>query len=330
MAGPWTTDDLLAECKLTPFWSDSDGPLTDAELLRLANSELVTTVLPFVLNASKGNWRSENYDDAITADQGGYRMPPRALGGKLYDVVIVDSNGDEASIPMITERKSADRYAGWARYRLAFYVKNGKVYLDPTPTATQNTLRMKYPMRPGKLVATSQASTPASAKIVTVGAADSGGAGFRRLTCDTVPTAWGTSDTYDFIRGDGVFETTHVDLTANAVSTGASGYLDFTETDLTTSEFQAGDYINLADESCMIQLPDVSHPLLVQRVAMRMAVTNRDMESYKLEGDVYKAMEAQVAPLLDPRIEGASEIVVPTYSPLREMVGIASGGRWRS
>jgi len=328
IAGPWTTDDLLTECKLTPYWSDSDGPLTDAEILRIANSEMQSHVFPLVLNASKGAWRSYDFDQSITADQQYYRLPPRSHGSRLYDVVYVNSNSDESSIPVLKESESAEYYnRSTGRGPDRFYIKDGSVWLLPTPNSTTGTLRLKYPMRPGKLVATSAGSTPAAAKITTIGAAASGGGTERTFTFDTVPTAWTDGDLMDVVRGDGAFETSALDMTSADISTGASGTVDVEEADFTVADIAVGDYFCLAGESCIPQIPDVAHPYLVARVKVQMAIVNRDRDGYNMEKDVAAAMRAELEEMLGERVEGEPDIVVPNFSPVRQISG--AGRSWR-
>jgi hypothetical protein len=195
------------------------------------------------------------------------------------------------------------------------------VVLWPTPDSAYGTLRLKILWRPGTLVATS-----AAARITVIGAADSGGAGYRRFTCATVPTSVTTSVTLDHVRALNAFETQHADMAVHARTTGASGTIDIAETAFTAANIAVGDYFCLAGQSCIPQIPDALHVWLARRLACAMLEQRRDRSALADCQAKADEIETQLADLLKPRVEGEPRVITTANSPFR--AGMRSGYRY--
>ena len=311
----FTTADLLTRAKLYGWSPASSGSVTDTEFLQLADDELQSYVFPRVLEA-KGEYRVATSDASITAGQTVYRLPTRAHAGRLRDVLYIDTAGNAVSLPMMDPEELGTRFSSYALESMprAWYFQDSNVVVWPAQSTTRGTLRRTYFMRPGTLVATS-----ACAKITTIGAASSGGAGYRRFTCANVPTSVTTSVTVDMVRADGGFETSHIDMAVHAVVTGAAGTIDIAETALTVGNISVGDYISIAGEACIPQVPDICHPWLARRVATLFLETQQDDGAMKASVAAADRMEQRILETLTPRVDGEPKTIVPTFSPIRSL-----------
>lgn len=313
-----TTDDLLTRAKLYSFFPSSTGgpPLTDAEILQLADDDLQNYVFPKVL-ASSGEWRVTDYAIALAASTSTYRLPSRAHLGRLRDLLYINASSERWSVPVIDPEMLGTLYtsAQTASSPDRFYFADGSIALYPAiGTSPTGSLLAKYYMRPGTLVATS-----AAACITAIGAADTGGAGYRRFTCSNVPASVTASVTLDLIRADGGFETSHIDLAVHARTVGASGTIDIIETALSTTKIAVGDYFCLAGESCIPQIPNAMHAWLARRTAVCI-LEQTDPTAIQRAQDKADETESAIVSTLGPRIDGEPMPMINPFSTLRQLM----------
>lgn len=242
-----------------------DGRFEDSELLDLAYDALLSEIVPMVLD-SREDYFVTYKDYAITADQSHYVIPTRALNGVLREVKLI--RGSEV---VNLERRDLEDITSTATGTPdSFYINGNDVVLYPTPSTTENTLRLYYFIRPSRIV------TVAECGVIT---------GISGNTVSlSIPTGWTTSNTFDLIRGKAHYDVLAIDLEASSVSGGA-----ITFTSSVPSILAVGDYVALAEETCFAFLPPEGHVALVQ-----CAVTSA-LESI---GDPNAALSAQKADML--------------------------------
>lgn len=282
----YTTTNFLADVKLRAFIPVSQATFTAADTLLLADAETQTTVIPLLQSVKSDYWLTYK-DHTITASQANYDIPARAIGMALRDVQIVSSGGDVTSIPQINVEDVNTTVSGEP---VAFYIKQNQVYLFPTPSSTTGTLRLHYYLRPAKLVQTTDAGL-----ISTIST------GSNYVTVASIPSAWTTSYTYDLIKQDGASEPLAIDQAATSI---ASTTITFTST-MPTS-LRVSDYVALAGETPIPQIPAEVRPVLAQATAVRM------MESMMLPGVDFarSTLDREIKTatmLLSQRVEGESK-----------------------
>ena len=302
-----TTADLLTSVQARAFWPSSGAPLTDAQILTLANEELRDYVFPFVLQA-RSEYRLADLDHSITSSTQLYRCPPRAHAGRLSDVLYVDTNSNETSLDRmwLEEVGNQGQLHGTVASSIGrdyqWFFKGDFVGLYPTPSTTADTLRLRYYMRPGKLV-----TEAAAGQITAITGAT--------LTIATVPATWTTANTFDLVSATGTHATLAIDLAAGTVNTGASADIDLSVAP--TSELAVGDWIALAGESPIPNIPEAVHSLLYHRTVIRMMEGAGDLDKWKLANAATAGYEDAARKLLSDRIDGEPDIIMPNYSALR-------------
>lgn len=308
----WLADDAIATARALAY-SPASGLLTDAELLLALDFDLQSRVFPLVLETGNG-WRTSDQDYAITAAQNLYRIPARAHGGKLLDVLLVE-DGEEHPLDHIELSRLPDllREGEGPDSEYWWMFRDGSVMLYETPDVTAKTLRLRYPERPGKLVAAS-----AAARITTIGAAGSGGGTQRRFTCSGGVPAWGATSTLDIVRATGAFETTHASIAAVDIT---GTLIDVQEALLIVSEIAVGDYFAQPGESPVIQVPADIHAVLVYRAVELLKMAERDFDGVAAARRERMEAEDAARKMLELRAEDEDRVIIPSYSPMRQMHG---------
>lgn len=290
----YTTTALLASIRRRTMAPTATAAGTaDADLLALANEELQSYIAPLLLSVRE-EYLLANSSTTMTAGTAGYRLPSRAVGAKLREVVRLDSSSRIFHLALI----SLDELDEWPTDNgtpLAFYFRGAELVLVPPPSAAE-TLRMTYYRRPAEMVATTAVGAITAINTTT-----------KVVTCATVPTTFDTGDTFDFVKSSAPFEVLAGDLAATAVTTGASGTVTLTAA--LPSGLAVGDYVCLADQSPVPQVPAELHPLLAHRVVVKICEALGDQQGLTLAQAQLAQAEQRIVEMLAPRIDGEPKIV---------------------
>lgn len=282
----YTTTALLASIRRRASVPNSSKLGTsDADLLAIATEELQGLVTALLVSTREEHLVT-TYDVTLTAGTNAYNLPARAIAGALRDAVVVQTDGNLRNLKWLdrADLPGLDQSTGTPS---RFYFQGDQVVLWPTPDASTETLRLPYRRRCGNLVAASAAwpiDALASATSFEFAA--------------TKPSAFATSQRFDIISAKPGFRTLAMDLTASIVAPDA---MSFTTT--LPDDVEVGDYVCLAGESPVPQVPVELHPLLAQAAAVQvLKYTNPDKVGAALSD--LKALKDDVVGLLTPRNDG--------------------------
>lgn len=287
----YTTSDLVEAVKAIASIPSSQNLFATADFLRFANRAMHKKLIPLVLSTREEYW-VKTYDLAITANQAEYAIPQRAIGSKLRDVVLVEGTS-ETSLPRLEPENIYSTESG----RLGFYLEGTNVVLNPTPDATQDTLRLKHFRRPNKLVATTAC-----------GLIESINTSLNQVTITSTPTTFANGLLVDFVVGNQGSDWRAIDQAITGVSGTTITFASL------PSGLAAGDYVCIAGESCVPQLPFELLPILEDEVARmcRQAQGKKDDAADKeLEEDKREALK-----MLTPRVDGEPKKIVGTATLL--------------
>lgn len=291
--GAWTTADLLTAVKADAMSPSNQATLTDANILAFATDEMLSFMVPAILGV-KGGYFETVQDTTIVAGQASYSIPSRAIGGKLSNISVVDSQGVETNVPVVEYNEDAAKMGGLVGYSYTVaYVRNYKVTLVPVPTGV-TTLRMVYYARPGDLVLTTSAM-----QVATVGGSS--------LVLDSALSGLTTGVPFDIIQNNPGFTFLGIDQTATV----ASATLTFTP----PSGVAVDDWVALAGQSPIPQIPYELHPVLRIRTTARVMNALGDQRAYELKMNQAEALQQQMLKLLAPRVDRASHKIVNTNGP---------------
>jgi hypothetical protein len=281
---------LLTQVKVKA--SPPEGRYSDAEILQLANDCMISHVVPMIISLKEEFYVTPESQN-ITANVSNYPIPYRALGLSLREVKKIQNNRildlDRMSPEDIITTETSDNTEG-------FYLQGQDVVLYPTPSSTQDILKLYYFLTPSRIVTVSECAA--------ITAIDTG----TGIVTATPPTSWTTSNLLDFCSKRNGHKTLGSDITPTAVS---STTVTFSTSDL-PSTLSVGDYIALAGETPYLQCPDTCFDLVVR------LVSNELLESMgaqaELQAGLAKANElkSNIVGLLTNRVTGAPKRSVIT------------------
>ncbi len=303
----YTSDDLVSAVRMRCQLPDAvaDGKFTDADLRELATEELFTTLLA-TLRGARGDYYVTTLDYSIAAGVSDYRIPTRAQGASLRDLTIIDASGNGYSVPRIP-LEQADIFAKASSFYwpagVAHVFEGNMIKLRPEPNNSADTLRVRYYRRPGRLVAVSEAM-----KVTGFGPNPN------QVNGD-VPASWLNTDLFDFILASPNFDTIGMDEAPAVIAVGPGGSIDFVNP--YPSELAVGDYISLATESPVCQLPVELYPALISAACVRTLESLGDLQAAGIAQSKLVEQLGRALVQLEPRNQGEDVRIFSRRSPLR-------------
>lgn len=290
----YTTARLLASIERKSFSPSNQVTFSTADILSLADEVTKSELLPAILEA-----REEFFvflkDYSITADLASYAIPARGIGMMLREVTKVNSNGDITNLVKVDPATLHNLSTSSASPE-AFYLQGNDIVLWPTPSTTQDTLRVRFFLRPGDLV-----ETTAAAVVATIDTATN------IITVTTIPSTWATGSIFDLSKKDGAHEYRSIDNTSTLIS-GTSITLPSLPTGLAV-----GDYVSLSGESALVQLPSEFVPVLADLVAAEMLMNMNQPSGKDLHVRALKRLETAQR-LITPRVIGEPDTILPDWT----------------
>lgn len=304
----YTVTALLASVKRRGMLPATAEALSDDDFLEFANDELQTYIVPLLLS-TREEYLVTYADTTTVANQANYDLPTRAIGGKLRSVLLSDGSGAFYDVPRI-EPERVDDYS-LTGAPVSYYLRGNEVILVPTPTAAL-TLRLGYFRRPNRLVTAAECAVVATASATDV------------TTSAAVPATFVADAELDFVKATPGFDGLQEDVAITLVSTSTAFRID----ENASSDIAAGDYVCLAGESPIPQIPVELHPLLAQRVVVRALEALGLQEKQAAAEATAERMRVAVTGLLTPRVEGSARKIVNRHAPgFRNTT--RAGYRWR-
>jgi hypothetical protein len=295
-----TTADLLELAKAQAFWPASNGPLTDAQLLAIATSELRRSVFPIVVSAKMG-YGLYYEDQPIAASNPGYRLPNRAFNGRLFDVQYVDTDGGCHSLRRMELDEFAEMGGGSDTADVGegtfFAFAGNNVILYPTPASATGSLRLWYYLSPSKLVTVAEC-----------GEVDSF-AGPAIISVADYPASIQAATAVDVVKLGGGGAHVALEL-AGALSVSDDDVWEL-ETENASLDINPGDFVCLPGESCVISLPETGYSALCDLLVARMHQARRDTVGFQLASVAAKDSLALLRDGIADRIDGESTVYVP-------------------
>lgn len=296
----FTTKNLIDSVKARIYMPLSQVTVTERDILRYADEELQTNIVPMMLGIREEYF--VNFKDFSVSPDKEYEIPQRAVGLKLKDVTARDSSGSEISLAQYPLEDSHDNYSNYdfETNSYSFTLINNKVKTIGT-FASNVTVRLYYFERPNQLVLSS-----ASAKIETIDRTNNS------ITVSSLPSTFTVGAKVDLVKNTPGYETLLPDATISNIG---GTQVDFSSSTSIPDDLKVGDWLSLAEQAPVIQVPRDMYPLLSQLVVIRilealndpgLAAAVRNMET----------MRANLLDLLSPRVEGETKKILNRNNPL--------------
>lgn len=287
-----TAEQLIAEVRQLAQLADVDSadlsnPAAEADsdegILAIANREMRGKLLSDVM-ALREEFFVLKQEYAITTPSAAYRIPSRAVGAKLRDVVYVDTGNNALGMPRLRPEDVAEQY------RFGFILQSNSIVLRSQENA--GILRVSYFARPGKLV-----------KATAVGPVTAIDTATNVITVSGEATGCHTATLFDFQKAGSPFEYLAVEV-AGVHNGGHGGSHTFTFAGGLPAGLAVGDVLCAAEQSNFVQLPEEAANVLTYRTAAKVLEAVGDDNGLKRLADSAKEMEEAMRVLLTPRVDG--------------------------
>jgi hypothetical protein len=261
---------------------------TEVDILESADMEIQSTLLP-LLRSVNAEYLVRTLD--VAAVGGRVMLPGRAAGAAVRLVQLVMPGGGLRNLPQMGP-ENATGYPVTGGQPFGFYFDGGGIVL--LPDGASGTLRVRYHAAPSKLTA----DTPAP--IITVNL-DTPTAGITQVRADGSAASALLTGTLDIVSAGPAHELIGIDV---PFSRGApSAWIELDSTDL-LGQVSVGDYVCVAGESPVLQIPEsLSSPLIALTVARMLRQGGYSSESAQHLDAGMNALKG-VAALLHPRSDG--------------------------
>jgi hypothetical protein len=279
----YTTTELIAKMKLNGMVPTAQSTFSASDFLRFLNDEVLHYIVPMIMSVRQEYFVAS--EDTVMGSTTSFNIPERAIGTKIRDILKVTTGGNQYSIPRL-EPEDVDEFNNNIANGEAFYLQNDSIILKGINNSN-DTLRTKFFRRPNELVATSACALVSSV---------SGNI----ATCSSIPTTWTTSMLFDVIKGKKSFISKGDDQTVTDINT-TTNEITFT---VIPTGVVAGDWICLAQESPIPQIPYDCFPLLIMKTtASILRSLGQDKDAEQKEKKIAEMKESIVGLLAD-RTEG--------------------------
>ncbi len=289
---------LVSSLKRRGLIPTSDEAFNDTDFYSLIDEETRTYILPF-LKRTREDFLITQSETTVQSGFNRYLLPARCAAEALKYVALSPDYH-----PLRREPSEEGHLQG-----AGFALEDDAVVLASTPEQSGETLRFVYYYRPNFPVA-----EDACGRITAYDATTN------EVTVAAAPDTFTASESYDLVKGTPGFRCHSIN---QAVTSVASGVLTFSE-DLPIG-IAIGDYVCLAGETPIPQIPAELHPLLAQRVTYVLSNALGPTKGRSAFEQLMQ-MEAQLTTLFSNRADAS-----PRYVVNRNSVGFARFSRgWRS
>lgn len=298
-----TTDRLLRGIKRKPSIVANNQLQEDSDFLEWADDSMRALIVPLLKSVGGNYLLTTPTQTSLVADQDTYDIPYRAVGRKLRNLKLsADGTGeDTVDLTLVDDDKIQNLSVEGTPQ--GFYYIGDQIVVRPRPTVATGYLELWWYLQPSRLVA------------VTDAARVSGIAG-DTVTVTSVPSTMSAGCDCDFIQGRSGCRLLGMDKTITNV---AGTQISF-GTGVVPTGLVVGDYVALAQETPLLQMPDELHPLFEADIVARalQAVGDLDNES-KVRSEMMgpAGLEARVKSLLEQRTDQASIKIVNRAGLLR-------------
>lgn len=290
------TSDFMTAVKRRAAVPTAQVTFSSTDFYQLGDEEQRSKLTPLVLKTMEEMY-VRTFDYSVAANQAGYLIPSRAIASALRNVQIVDPNNDlnRSDLPRLSPEDlySSSGDANFTIRKAGFYLQGNQVILYPTPNSAQSLLRLSYYCRPNSLVDTTEC-----AQVQAINTS------LNQITVASLPSTFNSGTPLDFVKTNPGFECSAIDQTPTNV---AGTVLTFGSS--LPSDLSVGDYICLAGQTCVLQVPVELQPLLIQYVVVRVLSAQGDAEALAAAIKELEKLEENALLLISPRVAGKARRV---------------------
>lgn len=152
-----TVDTMIDAIKRRAILPTGQQMFSDDDLVDYIADELLSIMVPKTMSVRE-EYFVTRLDVSFVDGQMFYDMPTRAIGTKVRDIVLIDSNGNEINIPRLSPEQIAGRRGVNGSGTFGFFFEGNKIGFTPIANVPTDQFRIKYFRRPSKPVLESDAA----------------------------------------------------------------------------------------------------------------------------------------------------------------------------
>lgn len=314
------SDEFVADVKAMSLLPAVQSQWSHQRILDVAYHEVLSGLVAPLTSIDHGFYR-EISDITLVADQATYDLPRYTMLGKLYTAYLVDTSGNIGRLQGVNPPENVHFNVTTSGHPWSIRLDGPQIVLNPTPSAadilTWPTLRTFIYRRPGRIVrlSTDGSNTGRAATVSSVNS----GTGVVTYT-GAPPSDFTSSSVHDFYRGTSPFRRIGSAITATAQSGSTQTF-----STANAALLQAGDFVCLRDETCVMPIP--SHELLrplQQLTIAAIAATQGDSSAYKAALESFGQKVTDLYPASANRLTNNLAAMTLRSSPFLRPLG---GGR---
>lgn len=273
--------------------------MTDQAFLDLANDVIRDRMVPLFLSVNQ-NYFVTYVDLPMTQGLKKYPIHYRAIGRALRDLKLKHSLDNIRMVDMRLIALEDEHLFINQTLPTGFYFSGDSIMVVPEPNASTYILRQFFNLQPNRMVTMDQA-----AKVLAINA--------NIVTVDAIPSAFTSPATVDLIQGKAGCSTISYDVTMQSA---VANQLTFASAEMLTG-LAVGDYVALAQQTPVMQLPDEAQLLLETATADRVLYAIGDYEGSAAMQKDAKLQEKNLLQIIQPRIEGEQTKIINRNGLLR-------------
>lgn len=311
-----TTDALVKSVKRRMALPIDQSTFTKQDIIDILNEEMDLQMVSYLLSNHEEYLVNKveyplNASDPSDEGNFSFKIPARSVGNKLRRLCYVNDTGVQTQLTRVEPEKLVYfQKIGYQTY--SYYIENDMVKLVNKYTIANATkIRMYYELSPSKLVEDKYAAVIQSVDRNT-----------GVFVLDKIPENFTTSSLYDFINSDSPNKCTTLDVPVLTINT-QTKTMTFNPTQpggLLTfpTDVKAGDYICVAGESIVPQIPTELHPMLAQMAAVAILEAQGDAQAIQIAAARLQKMRETTEDLIDNRVEGSNQKINNFSSPMSQ------------
>lgn len=289
----YTTDTLIASVRRRGHLTESAGSVDLDDLVALADEELQTYVVPYLMRI-RAEYFVTDYDFSLTPGTYLYDLPPRAIGSEVRMVSRKETDNRYRRI-LRAEPERLDMPPLSAGAPNQYFFKDTQLGFTPCGAAD---VRVEYFRRPGHLVLEEQGAQVTAIDTVA-----------NTVTLAATPDTFDDTQLYDFTRQSPPFRLLGMDVEVASITSGVMQLTDTPPTGLAV-----GDWVTLAQESVIPQIPLEVHPFLAQRTVVKALEALGDARGEQFAKAALDE-EGRLARILVDKTQGSPRYIINRNGP---------------
>lgn len=306
-----TTEYLYPHVKRIGHIPPAQTPYLEADIYAIADAELRTAIMRQVRNVRE-NYYAANVLYTAANPSSVYDIPARAIGMSLNDIWL--ESGTSITQVVRTETNEQISTVSSPTGFYSAHIAGNQVKIRPLVSGAN--VRFLYMQRPNTLVPTS-----ACAQVIAIDGTNT------ILTFSSMPATFVTGLTYDCVQDQPGFNWRFIDLIPTAVGASTMTFASLPLDAYGVPLIQVGDWVSLAGQSCVIQMPVEMLPLLVQRTVVKYYESQNYKDKADLAQKKLESMEKDIMSLISPRIQYEPKRIIADTSVI---AGYRRGRSWQA